>query len=333
MTDKSLQPLLITGPTAVGKTALSLALAEEKHAEIISADSRQIYRELVIGTARPSEEELARVPHHFVGDRSIEEPCSAGSFAREAWQRMADIQQRGRQVLITGGSTLYIEALVKGLPDIPPPVAPVRQALQHLLETKGLEYLVHWLRHVDPHYAREDIVRNPRRVVRALEVYLTTGHPFSSLHGHRQGPPCNVIKVVLTRDREELYERINARVDKMLQQGLLEEVAALMERGYHHNELILQTIGYQEPVQYLEGIISYEEMVARLKRNTRRYARRQLTWFRNRLGRALWINLSEVDEEEALQRIQRAWECGISSEAVTPVDGRKASLPCPHPDR
>ncbi len=302
-----MEPLLITGPTAVGKTALSLELAEQNNAEIVSADSRQIYREMVIGTAQPTREERARVPHHFVSDRSLRESCSAGTFAREARERILNIRRRGREVLITGGSMLYIEALIEGIPDIPPPVDPVRAALERYRAAHGLEPLVTWLQTVDPSYARADIVRNPRRVMRALEVYLATGRPFSALQRERKRPPFRVKKVVLTRDREELYARIEARVEIMLQQGLLEEVRTLLTKGFSGEERPLQTIGYQEPIAYLRGEMSYEEMVERLKRNTRRYAKRQLTWFRNRLGEALWINLSKVSASEAIERIAHFW--------------------------
>lgn len=272
--------LILTGPTAVGKTEQSLALARRLGAEIISADSRQIYRPLTIGTAKPDAETLAAVPHHFIDELDLDEPYSAGAFARDAEARIREILGRGRVPLVVGGSTLYLHALQHGLADIPPVEPDVRAALEARLAAEGAEALYRELSRVDPASAARLDPTKTQRLIRALEVYHGTGVPLSDYHAAQPPPPFTFRTVVLYRERDELYARIDRRVDQMLGQGLLDEVQSILARGYDPSLNPLRTIGYQEPTSYLRGEIDYDEMVRLIKRNTRRYAKRQLTWFR-----------------------------------------------------
>ncbi len=289
--------LAILGPTAVGKTELSLALAERLSAEIISADSRQIYRPLTIGTAKPSPEELARVPHHFIDELDLGDPFSAGRFSEAANARIAEILGRGRVPLIVGGSTLYLEALLHGLAEVPPTTEATRRRLMARLAEEGSERLFDELARLDPTSAATMDPTKSQRIVRALEVYIDTGKPLSYYHERRPQTPYRFAPVVLTRPREELYGRINRRVDVMLAGGLLDENRRLLEAGYAPGMNPLRTIGYREPIAHLQGHIEYEEMVRRLKQNSRRYAKRQLTWFRRRPDYR-WIDLSRTKDLE-----------------------------------
>jgi len=282
----------IAGPTAVGKTDLSLDVAQELGAEIVSVDSRQIYEELTIGTAKPSPEVRKHVPHHFVGERSVESPISAGDFADQANERIRDILDRGRTPLVVGGATLYLHALQYGLADIPEVDDEVRDWLEDRLEHEGPEALYEELQEVDPTQAEKNDPTKTQRVIRALEVYHGTGKPLTYYHDNQPEPPFSYTTVVMNRDRDRLYDRINRRVDRMLEAGLLDEVRDVMEiDDVQLDEPPLSTIGYREPIQYLRGDIEYEEMVRLVKRNTRRYAKRQLTWFR-RYDEYTWMDAS-----------------------------------------
>lgn len=273
--------LTITGPTAVGKTEMSLEVAEHLNAEIVSIDSRQVYDELTIGTAKPSPEALNRIPHHFIGERSLHEPYSAGAYAEAANERIRRILDRNNRPLVVGGATLYLHALQYGLADIPDVEDEVRVHLEERLEREGKEALYEELQEVDPRQAGEMDPTKTQRVIRALEVYHGTGQPLSYYYENQPEPPFEYVTVVLNRDRERLYERINRRVEQMLDDGLLDEVRAVMGiEGVDLDEPPLSTIGYREPIQYLRGEIDYDEMVRLVKRNSRRYAKRQLTWFR-----------------------------------------------------
>ena len=295
--------LTIVGPTAVGKTALSLALAERWDAEIISADSRQIYNELTIGTAKPSLEERQRVPHHFIDERSIfDTPYSAGQFADEARARIRDIRSRGKHPLIVGGSTLYIHALQYGLADVPDVSDEVRDEVEQRLAEEGADALYEELQDVDPTQAAKMDPTKTQRLVRALEVYHGTGRPLTYYHEQQSAPPFEYRTVVLNRDRQKLYRRIERRVDHMLDRGLLDEVASLLEDGVDPTRQPLRTIGYREPIQYLRGDIEYEEMVRLVKRNSRRYAKRQLTWFR-RYDEYAWIDIDDVSTEKLVDSV------------------------------
>jgi len=273
--------LVVAGPTAVGKTALCVQLAQHYGTEIVSADSRQFFRELSIGTAKPTPAEMQGVPHHFIDSHSITEDYNAGRFEVDALVRLDQLFRQHPLVILTGGSGLYLQAVTEGLDDMPPASPAVRAALQQELAAHGLALL-------DPvTHARIDR-QNHQRVVRALEVTRSTGQPFSSFHTAKTtaARPFSVIKVALTREREELYQRIDQRVDHMLAAGLLAEVESL--RPYrHHNAL--QTVGYQEIFGYLDGLHDWPEAVRLLKRNTRHYAKRQLTWFR-RDPAYQWLN-------------------------------------------
>ncbi len=280
----------IIGPTAVGKTALSLAFAEQVGGEIVSADSRQVYRQLGIGTAKPTAEERARVPHHFIDELDVTKLFSAGLYAEAATARIEQILSRGHVPIVVGGSTLYIEALLHGLSEIPATSGATRTRLMKRLDEEGAEALFATLQEVDPLSAATMDATKTQRVVRALEVYLDTERPLSSFHADRPVTRFRFIPVVLTRPRPILYDRINRRVDRMLAAGLIEENRRLLDEGIPPSANPLRTIGYREPLAFLRGEMTYDEMVRRLKRNSRRYAKRQLTWFRRHGGYA-WFDV------------------------------------------
>lgn len=285
----------------MGKTELSLEVAEALDAEIISADSRQVYKELTIGTAKPSPEAQQRVPHHFIGERTLKDPFSAGTYAEEANERIRSILDRGRRPLIVGGATLYLHALQYGLADIPDVDDSVREWLEDRLDEEGPEALFDELQEVDPKQAEKADPTKTQRVIRALEVYHGTGKPLTYYHENQPEPPFSFTTLVLNRDRDELYNRINERVDHMLEQGLLDEVREVMDiDGVALDEPPLSTIGYREPIQHLRGEIDYDEMVRLVKRNTRRYAKRQLTWFR-RYDEYNWVDATTVTAQDVLQ--------------------------------
>ncbi|MDX1438687.1 MAG: tRNA (adenosine(37)-N6)-dimethylallyltransferase MiaA [Rubricoccaceae bacterium] len=303
------QPILVlTGPTCVGKTSLSLLLAEALDAEIISADSRQIFQRLDIGTAKPSNAQRARVPHHFVDELGIGDSWSAGEFAHAAAQRIDDILGRERTPLVVGGSTLYIEALVHGLADVPKGDPEVRRKLnRQVVAEGGAAKLYRRLSEVDPAGAAQMDATKTQRIVRALEVYKTTGIPWSEFIDQSVESPFSFAVFVLHRPRKELYARINQRVDAMLESGLLDENRALFQSDIRLDKNPLRTIGYQEPAMYLKGEITYEDMVENLKTNSRRYAKRQLTWFR-RHPEYRWLDLSVYDLlEDASHAILSQW--------------------------
>lgn len=285
-------PVLL-GPTAVGKTDLSIALSQRLDGEIVSADSRQVYRPLSIGTAKPSPEVLGMTPHHFIGELDLDEPFSAGLFARAATERIEQIVSRGRLPIVVGGSTLYLEALIHGLADIPETSAATRDRLMERLHTEGAPTLFQELQRVDAVSAATMDETKTHRVVRALEVYLDTGRPLSSYHVQAPAATQRFQPFVLTRPRKELYQRINQRVDQMLERGLLDENRSLLTDEHAGSNAALRTIGYREPMAYLRGEVSYDEMVRLIKRNTRRYAKRQLTWFR-RHPEYTWCDLSRL---------------------------------------
>lgn len=274
--------------------------------EIVSADSRQVYRELTIGTAKPSPSELRRIPHHFIDELETGAPFSAGQFAEAAADRIEQILHRAKTPIVVGGSTLYVEALLHGLSEIPPTSARTRTRLMEQLEAEGAGALFEELRRVDPESAATMDATKTQRVVRALEVYIDTQRPLSSYHKRAPAARFSFAPIVLTRPRPILYDRINRRVDHMLAAGLLEENRRLLDTVPHANINPLRTIGYREPMAHLRGEIDFDEMVRRLKRNSRRYAKRQLTWFR-RHNEYAWIDLEET--EEPLKRISEiAWQ-------------------------
>ncbi|MBT2557477.1 tRNA (adenosine(37)-N6)-dimethylallyltransferase MiaA [Hymenobacter sp. ISL-91] len=283
--------LVLTGPTAVGKTALCVALAQQLHTEIVSADSRQFFRELSIGTAKPTAAEMGGVRHHFIDSHSIADDYNAGRFEQEALARLADLFEHHRTVILTGGSGLYLQAVTEGLDDLPAAPPEIRAGLHVELAAHGLAPLVAELARLDPvAHSRIDL-QNHQRVLRALEICRATGQPFSSFHGRKTTErPFRIIKIALTREREELYRRIDERMDLMLAAGLEVEARALYPYR-HHNAL--QTVGYQELFGYFEGQYDYAEAVRLLKRNSRRYAKRQLAWLR-RDPQYQWLHPDEV---------------------------------------
>ncbi|TRX62182.1 tRNA (adenosine(37)-N6)-dimethylallyltransferase MiaA [Fulvivirga sp. M361] len=270
--------LTVVGPTAVGKTKLAIALAHHFRSEIISADSRQLYKEMEIGTAKPTAEELACVKHYFINSHSIFTNVSAGKYEKEVLALTERLFLNNNYLIMAGGSGLYVDAVAKGFAEIPHIEPAVRERLNESLEEEGLEKLVEQLMNTDPVYAVEVDKNNPQRVIRALEVFIGTGVPYSQW----RKPPVSdrkfeVIKVGLELPRDQLYERINDRMDNMIEEGLFEEAKSLY-RYRHINAL--QTVGYKEIFDYMSGRYDKEECIRLLKRNSRRYAKRQLTWFK-----------------------------------------------------
>lgn len=270
------QLIVITGPTGVGKTELCLQIAEHYGIDIINADSRQIYSEIPIGTAAPSDEQMKRVRHYFVGNHHVGDYYSASLYEQEVLQL---IEKSDKTLhLLTGGSMMYIDAVCNGIDDIPTIRDDVRKEMKRRYTEEGLETLCEDLKRLDPeHYEIVD-KQNYRRVIHALEICYQTGKTYTSFRTQeKKQRPFRIIKIGLNRDREQLYQRINARVDEMMQQGFLEEAAALRE--YRHLNA-LNTVGYKELFDYMDGRWSLEEAIERIKGSTRRYARKQLTWYK-----------------------------------------------------
>ena len=294
---------VIAGPTAVGKTACSQELAAHHPVEIISADSRQIYRQLTIGTAKPGPEELARVPHHFIDELDVGAPFSAGVFADQANNRIAAILARGHEPIVVGGATLYLHALIHGLSPLVSSDPAARAEIEAELAAEGPQELYQKLLQVDPDAASTMDPTKTARVARALEVYRVTGTPLSEYHTITPPPAYQFNVTILTMPREQLYERINSRADLMLNAGLLDEVRNL--HSANPQLPLLRTIGYQEATAYLAGSITHEEMVRQIKRNTRRYAKRQLTWFR-RYPEYRWMDVADFRRSQAALNTTRS---------------------------
>lgn len=269
--------IVVVGPTAVGKTELSIQLAKHFGTVILSADSRQLFRELNVGTAKPTLDEQQHVPHYFVDSHSIMEDYNAGMFERDALALLAQVFEEKDVVVVTGGSGLYVQALLTGMDKMPEVDSTVRQQLMEEYEQAGLETLLTELNQTDPAYARQVDRANPQRVIRALEVVRSTGKPYSAFRTRQPiERPFRAIKLGLNRERTDLYARIDARMDAMLLNGLVEEARKLLP---YQAANALQTVGYSEVFGYLADQYDYAEMVRLLKRNSRRYAKRQLTWF------------------------------------------------------
>ena len=281
----------MTGPTAVGKTDVCLQVARQFDIPIINADSRQLFRELKIGTAAPTEEQMAQVKHYFVGSLSIGDYYSASMYEQDILQLLDTLFQDSDYALLSGGSMMYIDAVCNGIDDIPTVDDKTRDTLKRRLAEEGLEPLVEELHRLDPeHWAIVDR-QNPRRVVHALEICLMTGKTYTSFRkAEKKERPFQIIKIGLNRDREELYHRINVRVDQMMAQGLLDEVRAMNE---YRNVNALNTVGYKELFNYLDGLWTLDEAVERIKGNTRRYARKQLTWFKRDL-QMRWFHPDDI---------------------------------------
>jgi tRNA dimethylallyltransferase len=285
--------IVITGPTAVGKTALCLDIASHFNIPVINADSRQIYRELKIGTAAPTEQQLRQVRHYFVGILELDDYYSASIYEQQVLELLESQFAHSDYALLSGGSMMYIDAVCNGIDDIPTVDDDTRAMMKRRLAEEGLEALCEELRKLDPeHYAIVDR-KNPRRVVHALEICHMTGRTYTSFRTHsRKQRPFRVKKIGLNIERDALYDRINRRVDQMMTDGLLEEARRLLPKR-HLNAL--NTVGYKEMFTYLDGIWTLDEAVERMKGNTRRYARKQLTWFRNDL-QVKWFAPSDKDQ-------------------------------------
>ncbi len=275
---KNKELIVIAGPTAVGKTSYAIKLAQRYDTEILSADSRQFYRELQIGTAAPTEEELAAAPHHFIGNLSIHDYYNVSMYEQEAMQLIDDLFQKHDKLIVVGGSGLYIDALCYGIDELPDADERLRSEIKRRYAEEGIEYLQKEVERLDPEFYKVVDQNNHKRLQRALEVCLATGKTYSSQRTNKKkSRPFAIRKLVLNMERELLYERINRRVDLMMEAGLLDEVKSHLP----FRELnALKTVGYTELFRYLDGAISLEQAVTDIKTNSRRYSKRQVTWFK-----------------------------------------------------
>lgn len=285
--------IVIAGPTACGKTAISVQIAQKLQTEIVSCDSRQFYKELSIGTAKPTPSEMDGVVHHFVDSHSILEEINAGKFERLALPVIHNIFKKKDFVILTGGSGLFMDAVTHGFDDMPSIPPKIREELRTQFNDLGLDPLVKKLLELDPEYAQKVDLSNPQRIIRALEICLSSGKTYTELrNGQKEQRPFKILKIVLDRPREELYQRINKRVDIMLKMGLENEVLSLKE---HQHLNALNTVGYKEIFDLFDSVHSKKIAIELIKRNSRRYAKRQLTWFR-RDASSLWINPENLDQ-------------------------------------
>lgn len=285
--------IVLIGPTGVGKTELSLSVAERFHTSIISSDSRQLYKDLKIGTAAPTPSQLSRVPHYFVGTLELTDYYSAAQYETEVLKKLEELFQTHPVVVMTGGSMMYVDAVCKGIDDIPTVDKETRDLMIHRYETEGLEPLCAELRLLDPEYYRIVDLKNPKRVIHALEICYMTGKTYTSFRTRTQKErPFHIIKIGLTRDREELYQRINQRVDEMIKDGLLEEA----RRVYPYKHLnSLNTVGYKEIFKYLDGEWELPFAIEKIKQDSRIYSRKQMTWFK-RDTEITWFHPDQKEE-------------------------------------
>lgn len=270
--------IVLIGPTGVGKTELSLSLAEFLHTPVINADSRQLYKDLTIGTAAPTADQLKRVKHYFVGTLSLTDYYSAAQFESDVISLLDQLYQTHPFALMSGGSMMYIDAVCNGIDDIPTVDQETREMIMERYQQEGLTPLSNELRLLDPDYYAIVDQKNPKRILHALEICYMTGKPYSSFRTNKKKERSfDIIKIGLRRDREELYERINKRVDEMIQNGLIDEVKSVMSYRYTN---ALNTVGYKEIFQYLDGNWSLEQAIEKIKQNTRIYSRKQMTWYK-----------------------------------------------------
>ncbi len=289
--------IVVLGPTAIGKTSFAIQIAQHFQCEIISCDSRQFYKELKIGVAAPTTDELKLAKHHFVGNLSISDYYNVSKFENEVIGFLGDYFKTHKYAVMTGGSGLYIDAVCKGIDNLPDADEALRKELKERLENEGLPSLVAQLKELDSEYHKTVDLNNPNRITRALEVCISTGKPYSQLRNNKPAKrDFEIIKIGLNRPREELFENIGLRVDKMVNDGLIGEVKGL-EKFKHLNAL--NTVGYKEIIQYFDGIYTLDEAIEKIKTNTRRYAKRQLTWFK-RDKDIQWFHPDEVDEVVSL---------------------------------
>lgn len=285
--------VIVLGPTGVGKTELTLQLAERLNTEIISCDSRQMFREMSIGTARPTEAQTKRVKHHFVGNLSIHDYYSCGRFELEVLELLKELFKTKDTVIMTGGSMLYIDAICKGIDDRPEVNQELRDSLWARYDKEGIDGIREELVRLDPDYAAQMDPHNYKRIIHALEICISTGQPYSKLRQEtKKERDFEIVKIGLNLPREELYDRINKRVDQMMEEGLLEEAKSL----YPQRELnSLNTVGYKELFNYFDGTWDYDYAVSMIKQDSRRYAKKQLTWFR-RDEEIHWIAPTDIEE-------------------------------------
>lgn len=297
--------ILLIGPTAVGKTACSFSLAESLPAEIISADSRQCYQYVDIGTAKPTEQELKQVKHYNISIFPPDHPDSAADFRKRAMNWEQEIANKQKHVLYVGGSTLHLQVILQPLDDLPEANEANQRQLEQKVKDEGVESLYEQLQKVDPEYAQKMDGMNTQRIIRALDVWMQTGQPFSSFHSRNKltEPPPDTLVFGLKRNRRQLYDRINERVDRMFDHGLLDEVEKLLEMGYTTEDQGMNTVGYREAVAFLTGEISEDQMRRDIKTRTRRYAKRQLTWFR-RWPFIKWIDAEKHSTGEIVKNIR-----------------------------
>ena len=292
MSSKQPTLIVIVGPTGSGKTSLAVTLARHYSAPIISTDSRQFYRGLPIGTAQPTAEELSLAEHHFIADREVDDDFNSGRYEQEALARLDELFKRHDVVVAVGGSGLYIQALCEGMDNLPEANEELRQSLKQHLESEGIEPLFEELRRLDPAYAEVVDRHNPSRIMRALEVCITSGKPYSHQRkGEKQQRPFRIVKIGTDLPRDVLYERINLRVDMMISEGLEAEARAMLPKRELNS---LQTVGYREMFDYFDGRCSLNEAIELIKRNSRRYAKRQMTWFR-RDGDIAWFSPHDIE--------------------------------------
>lgn len=286
--------MLIVGPTGVGKTELSLRVAEHYQCPILSCDSRQVFRNIPIGTAAPTEEEQKRVKHYFIGTRELEDDYNAGQYERDAMELLEQLFQTHETIVMTGGSMLYADAVCNGLDDLPSVPSHIRASVRTEYERKGLEWLQSEVQRLDPNYWEEVDRNNPARLAHCVELSLTTGKPYSSLRTKTvKERPFRIIKVGLERPREELYARIDERVEQMIASGLIEEAKAVYGKRHLTS---LQTVGYKELFDYFDGKYDLSRAIELIQQNTRHYAKRQLTWFRR--DKAIhWLNANDDYEK------------------------------------
>ena len=270
--------IIIVGPTAVGKTALAIRIAQHFSTSIISADSRQCYKELTIGVAKPSAEDLKAVPHYFINSHSIQENVNAGVFEKYALQKIDELFGKQEVVVMAGGTGLYVKAFCEGMDQVPEVAAAIREQIIHEYEVNGLGWLQQQIEINDPEYFIKGEIQNPQRLMRALEVKLSSGQSILSFqHKQKQQRDFTIIKIGLELPKEQLYQNINTRVDQMIKEGLEQEAKAL--QPYQHLNA-LQTVGYKELFEYFDATINRNEAIEKIKLNTRHYAKRQLTWFK-----------------------------------------------------
>ena len=292
--------ITIVGPTAIGKTSLSILIASYFNTEIISCDSRQFYKEMTIGTAVPEKEELAVIPHHFIQNRSVFEDYNVGAYERDALNVLDTLFKKHNTVVMVGGSGLYVKAVLEGLDDFPKIDPSIRLELKHVLETEGIIPLQDQLKKLDVTTYNTIDIENPQRVIRALEMCIGSNLPYSSYTGKlKKKRKFNSIVIGLNGEREKIYERINRRVDLMVEKGLLDEAKKL----YPNKELnALQTVGYKELFSFFEEKVTKDEAIQEIKKNTRRFAKRQLTWF-NKDASIYWFDF-ETDTDNILKKIE-----------------------------